>query len=100
MHWDGKLFPEKDYCIELLQIVVTSTNVEKLIAVPKVECLTRKEQKLAVWIALQEWDLVNILRSLCCNTTASKTERFNGAYVNFEMTLKKNLLCLPCKHHI
>lgn len=26
VHWDEKLFPERDHCIECLPIVVTSTN--------------------------------------------------------------------------
>lgn len=65
---DEQLFPERNHCIERLLILVTSTNIEQLIAVPKLKCAIEKEQVLAVCNAL-----TNIVDALCCNTTASNS---------------------------
>lgn len=40
------------------------------------------------------------INALCCDTTASNTGRINGACVILEQLLNRNLLYLPCRHHI
>ena len=103
VHWDGKLLSANnntDHRVERLPIVVTSENLEQLIAVPKLERSTGREQAMSVCNALQDWGLPTIVEAICFDTTASNTGRFNGACVLIEMTLEKNLLYLPCRHHI
>lgn len=84
VRWDGRLFSEKDHCVERLPIFITSTNIEQLIVVPKLECLTGKEQALTICNALQEWGLTNIVEILGCDTT-----HFTNACVRIETALEK-----------
>lgn len=103
VHWDGKLLPANNntnHRVERLPIVVKSENLEQFIAVPELERSTGRKQASAACNALQDWGLPTIVEAICFDTTASNTEQFNGACVLIEMTLEKNLLYLPCRHHI
>jgi len=103
VHWDGKLLPDtkmRNTTVERLPIVITSTNIEQIINVPQLERSTGKEQAAAVCSALQEWGLCDIVQALCFDTTASNTGRLNGACILIEQKLGKDLLYLPCRHHI
>lgn len=55
---------------------------------------------MAVCNALKEWDVIENVKALCCDTTASNTGRLSGACVLIEQHLEKDLLYLPCRHHI
>lgn len=100
VHWDGKLLPALNTTVERLPIVVTSKDTEQLLAVPSLESSTGEEQAQAIYNALREWELTDIVQALCCDTTASNTGRLNGACVLLEQKLQKDILYLPCRHHI
>ncbi|CAH0560540.1 unnamed protein product [Brassicogethes aeneus] len=103
IHWDGKLLPAVDVRSskeERLPIVISYENKEQLLAVPKLDSSSGKEQALAVFKALHDWDLSDNVQIMSCDTTASNTGRFNGACTLLEQKLEKELLLFPCRHHV
>lgn len=103
VHWDGKILPTlnvRDSGIDRLPIVLTSKNQDLLIGIPKLEKSTGKEQANAIYHALENWGVTDIVQALCCDTTASNTGRLNGACVLLEQKLGRDLLYLPCRHQI
>lgn len=71
-----------------------------LIDVPRLDSSSGEEQAAAVYKALQDWQLCDRVQALCCDTTSSNTGKKNGACVLLEKKLAKDLLYLPCRHHI
>ncbi|GBN46935.1 hypothetical protein AVEN_206533-1 [Araneus ventricosus] len=102
LHSDGKLLralsarKSKEECLR----VVTSYGLEEqLIAVPRQDNSTGKEQAQAFWKAILDWNLEDKVQILCCDTTASNTGRFNGACALLEKTFYRELLFFACRHH-
>ncbi|XP_050532291.1 uncharacterized protein LOC126900540 [Daktulosphaira vitifoliae] len=103
VHWDGKILPTlnvRDSGIDRLPIVITSKNLDLLIGIPKLKNSTGYEQANAVHCALDDWGLLNIVQALCYDTTASNMGRLKGSCILLEQKLEKDLLYLPCRHHI
>lgn len=71
-----------------------------LIGIPKLKKSTGKEQANAIYYTLENWGVTDVVQALCCDTTASNTGRLNGACVLLEQKLGRDLLYLPCRHHI
>ena len=102
LHWDGKLLPaltgiEK---VDRLAILVTFQGKEQLLGVPEIPTSSGEEQALAVYQAVEKWNITNKIQALCCDTTSSNTGRLNGACTNLEKMFNRSLLYLPCRHHI
>lgn len=102
VHWDGKLLPsltgkEK---VDRLPVVITSTETEHLLGVPALQAGTGRQQAEAIIQLLKEWNLTDKVQALCFDTTATNTGRLQGACVILEQELGKDLLYLPCRHHI
>lgn len=57
-------------------------------------------QAWAMKAYLSEWGIVKSVQALCCDTGAPNLGCMNGAAVNLERLLVRDLLWLPCKHHI
>lgn len=102
MHWDGKLLPEiTGYGkVDRLPIVVSQEDTEQLIAVPKLISGTGIEISNAVFDQLNMWQLIEKVQGLCFDTTAVNTGATNGAAILFEQKIGRDLLYLPCRHHI
>jgi len=74
VHLDEKLLPNvhvKNMTVERLPIIVTSKNIEQIIGVPILQRSTGEEQVTAVYNALDEWVLLDVVQGLCCDTTSS-----------------------------
>lgn len=102
MHWDGKLLPAiagKDK-VDRLAIVLTSENVEKLIAIPIIEDGTGAAVAQSVYDYLLKINMLNSLEMICFDTTAANTGPHSGAGTLLERKLERSLLWLPCRHHI
>lgn len=102
LHWDGKLLPaltgvEK---VDRLAIIVTFQGKEQLLGVPEIPTSSGEEQAMAVYQAVEKWGITDKIQALCCDTTASNTGRQNGACTNLEKLFNRDLLYLPCRHHI
>lgn len=103
IHWDGKLFPALDSRKskeERLPIVISYGSQEQLLAVPRLESSTGREQAQAVWNAIADWNLEDKVQILCCATTASNTGRVNGACTLIEQRLNREVIIFACRHHI
>jgi hypothetical protein len=64
---------------ERFPIVISYGLKEQLIAVPRLDNCTCKEQAQAIWKAFLDWNLENKVQIPYCDTTASNTDHFNGA---------------------
>lgn len=103
VHWDGKLLPGLDIRSlkeERLPILVSFDDREQLLAVPKIESSSGKDQAKAISNALFDWNLNDKVQIMCCDTTASNTGRFNGACALLEQNLERELLFFACRHHV
>lgn len=102
LHWDGKMLLdlEQHVFVDRLPILVSDGNVEKLLGVPKLENGKGVTQANAIYDVLEDWDLLQAVKDLCCDTTASNLGHKNGAAILLERLLEKDILFLPCRHHI
>ena len=102
LHWDSKLLPtlcgaEKK---DRLPIIVTFQGKEKLLEISEIPAATGQDQATAVFQTVQKWGIEENIQALCFDTTASNTGRINGACTKLEEMFERDLLYLPCKHHI
>lgn len=102
LHWDGKLLFDlvKHEMVDRLPVVVTNGEVEKLLGVPSLENGKGLTQANAIYDVLEDWGLLETVKALCCDTTASNLGNKNGSATLLEGLLKRNILYLPCRHHI
>ena len=102
LHWDGKLLPA--LCgvqmVDRLAILVTFHGKEQLLGLPEIQTSAGEDQALAAYQAVQKWGLEDKIQALCCDTTPSNTGRINGACTILEKMFHRDLLYLPCRHHI
>ncbi|GBN72076.1 hypothetical protein AVEN_269479-1 [Araneus ventricosus] len=102
LHSDGKLLPglsARKSKEERLPIVTSYGLKEQLIAVPRLDNSTGKEQAQAFWKAILDWNFEDKVQILSCDTTASNTGRFNGACALLEQTFYREMLFFACRHH-
>jgi hypothetical protein len=102
VHWDGKMLPDltKNKSIDRLAVLVSGEGTMKLLGVPKIHNSTGEAQATAVFNLIQEWNLIDRVRLMSFDTTASNTGLKSGACVLLEQNLNRNLVSLPCRHHI
>lgn len=75
LHWDGKLLPDLTgkQTVDRLPIVITNNGSEQLLGVPKLLQGTSKAQAEAIYQYLAEWGLMDHVKAMCFDTTASNT---------------------------
>lgn len=102
IHWDGKLLPSLTEIqnVDRLAVLITSGDIEQLLAVPALPNSTGREQAAAVYEVLVEWNLESKVIALCCDTTASNMGHLNGAATILQQMLERDILYFPCRHHI
>ena len=105
VHWDGKLLPDLSGSGELVDRlpVLLSSLIDgniKLLGVPKVESGTGLATAKAVHEQLHSWQSETAVVGMCFDTTAANTGKFNGACQLLEVEIGRNLLWLPCRHHM
>lgn len=102
LHWDGKLLSNlvQHKMVERLPIIVTNSEVEKLLGVPPLKNSKGTTQANAIYEVLEDWGLSETIKAFCCDTTASNLGMKNGSAILLERLLNKNILFLPCRHHI
>ena len=102
VHWDGKLLPDlsgKDQ-VDRIAILVTAGGREHLLGVPKIPRSTGTAQGEAVLKAITEAQLQTRVQGLVFDTTASNTGLYEGACVKIQEGLGRELLWVPCRHHV
>ena len=102
VHWDGKMLPALTgkATVERIAVLVTGEDIVKLLGIPKVPNGTGIAQATAVFDMIQEWEITDDVKFMSFDTTASNTGRKAGACVILQEKLRKELLSLPCRHHI
>src|SRR6218665_2466655 len=103
VHWDGKLLPDisgNHEKVDRLPILVSGRGVERLLNVPKLPNDTGEAMANAVVAAINNWHLVENVKALSFDTTASNSGIRAGAAVLIEQKIDKALLYLACRHHI
>ncbi|GBN47395.1 hypothetical protein AVEN_41535-1 [Araneus ventricosus] len=103
LHSDGKLLPAlsaRKSKEERLPIVISYEFKEQLIAVPRLDNSTRKEQAQAFWKAILDWNLEDKVQILCCDSTTSNTGSFNGACALLEQNFDREMLFFSCRHRV
>lgn len=101
VHWDSKAClnakGEKD---EKLSIAVSYDGKTKILDSPIIPDKRGKTQADAVLHALEEWGIKDNVVGMCYDTTRSNTGLNIGACINIQNQMLKNVLHLPCRHHI
>jgi hypothetical protein len=99
VHWDSKLLPDilSNKNIDRLPVIVSASNVEKLLGVPVLTPGTGEKISSAVYNLLLDWNLVDKVQAFVFDTTASNSGRLYGAC---EKLLKRDILFFACRHHI
>lgn len=86
--------------VDRLPIVISFNGITQLLGVPKLLNGTGVNQAKVIFESLEEWGIIDKVQAVCCDTTASNTGRINGACVLLEQFIERDLLYLPCRHHI
>lgn len=102
IHWDGKLLPALTgkTKVDRLPVVASFNGREQLLGVPTLSTSTGDHQAKAVYQTLEDWCITEQVQACCCDTTASNTGSLKGACVLLERLLERDILYLPCRHHI
>lgn len=102
IHWDGKMLPAltSKQKVDRLAVLVSGCGVMKLLGVPQLSDGTGKKQAEAVHALAEEWNIVDRVKFMSFDTTASNTGVFNGACTILEGMFGRELLSLACRHHI
>ncbi|GBP51859.1 Retrovirus-related Pol polyprotein from transposon TNT 1-94 [Eumeta japonica] len=102
IHWDGKLLQDivGSKSVDRLSVLLTAFGVEQLLGVPKMDSESAQNQTTAILRTLDEWGLSRYVKAMCFDTTAVNTGIHNGTCVEIEKALGRELIYLPCRHHI
>lgn len=102
VHWDGKMLPNllKREVHDRLPVLITNGEVEQLLGIPELEDGKGRTQAESIYEVADDWGLVDKIKAICCDTTASNLGHINGAAILLERMLEKKLLYLPCRRHI
>lgn len=112
VHWDGKILPNltregsstqnvSQYA-ERLAIIISGPDlpVEKLLAIPKISGGTGEIMATEIKETLDNWRVTDNVVGMSFDTTASNTGQYKGACRLLEEKLERELIHLPCRHHI
>jgi hypothetical protein len=86
--------------VDRLSIIASGYNVEQLLGVPVLNSGKGECQAAAVIKCINEWKIKHTVIGMCFDSTASNTGRLARAAHLIEKRLSKELLCLPCRHHV
>lgn len=102
VHFDGKLLPNihGKLKVDRLPVIVSNKNGDQLLGIPSLRNGTSQEICAAVFDTITEWGLAQNIQAISCDTTASNTGRLNGACMLLQQRIGRNLMVLPCRHHI
>ena len=103
LHWDGKLLVDitgSKEMVDRIAVLVTGNGVERLLGVPKIGRGTGQEQAEACLKVLDDWCLLQRVRGLVFDTTASNTGLKNGACTFIESTVGQEIAWIACRHHM
>lgn len=102
LHWDGSIIPDSISCkkTDRIPIVISDGDYEKMLAVPGLPDGKGLTQAEAIYSTLTDWGVLDSIKAFCCDTTAANLGRIKGAAVILEQMLERDILFLPCRHHM
>ncbi|XP_074101089.1 uncharacterized protein LOC141528769 [Cotesia typhae] len=59
-----------------------------------------ENQTATILSTLNQWGIISYIKAMCFDTTAVNTGIHHGTYKEIEKALGKELIWLPCRHHI
>lgn len=86
--------------VDRLPVIVSGTDKQQLLGVPKLSTGTGASQAEAVYKCLIDWGLQDNVVGMCFDTTSSNTGHKSGACVLIEEKLNRPLMHLACRHHV
>lgn len=101
-HWDGKMmndFLNREQS-DRIAVIVTNNDFEKLLGVPELENSSGETLANALFDVLEDWQLGEKIKAFCCDSAATNLGPMNGAAVLLEQMLRRDILYLPCRHHV
>lgn len=102
VHWDGKILQDLTGKAkhDRLPVIVTSGDIEQILGVPQLESGTGRNICDAVYQLLNDWNIASRIQAMSFDTTASNTGPIKGAAVLLELLMERDIMYLPCRHHI
>ena len=105
VHWDGKLLPNvsgNEALVDRLPVLLSSLTdgTIKLLGIPALSSGTGRAAAEAVYEQLKSWSCDSVVVGMCFDTTACNRGKHTGACKLLEDSIGRNLLWLPCRHHI
>lgn len=104
VHFDGKMLPDLKEMMKVdrLAVILTFDGKEQFLGAPKIRSGKGKGKLIAqaIHALLLEWEIVNRVQAFSFDTTAVNTGPVVGAAVLLEQLLERDVLYLPCRHHI
>lgn len=102
VHWDSKKLPALSGKgnVNRTSVVVSSTQIMKLLGVPISLSGCGNDEVQSVFNTLQDWELIDNIKGMCFDTTASNSGIHKGACTMLEKRLDRRLYCFACRHHI
>lgn len=86
--------------IDRLPVIISGSETQQLLGVPKITAGTGASQAEAVYSCLVDWGVEAHVVGMCFDTTSSNTGHKAGACALIEAKLKRPLMHLACRHHV
>ncbi|XP_074106360.1 uncharacterized protein LOC141532085 [Cotesia typhae] len=102
VHWDRKILNDNSESkfVDRLPIILTAFGTEQLLGVPKMNSGSAENQTATILSTLNQWGIISYIKVMCFDTTAVNTGIHHGTCKEIEKALGKELIWLPCRHHI
>ena len=102
INFDAKLLPNLGGfgSVNRLAIVAVQEDCNQILTIAKTENGTGEVEARAVAGALEEWELTNKVIASGFDTTSSNTGVHKGGCTILQQLLQRQILWLPCRHHI
>lgn len=101
-HFDGKLMQDLSgrSKVDRIAVLVSYDGTTKFLGAPKVDTSSGANIADVVYQRLHQWNIIDQVKGLSFDTTASNTGINTGAVVLLENKMARKLIHLPCRHHI
>ena len=105
-HFDGKLFKVLTDGVvavhERCCTLVSSPGLEKeiLLGGPKLKSAAGHHQVEGVLGLLEDWEVTERVFSVCCDSTAAQTGKYNGAMTLLSQHLDQPIVWFVCRIHV
>lgn len=101
IHWDGKTYHSRGGVRDKrLTVVLSNSSKAKSLEITHVHEDNAKVQSKAVFDICRKWNILENVNSMSFDAARTNTGKYKGVCKTFQTLVKKDLLYLPCRHHI